>query len=253
MEIQLDYGKELKKLEKEKEEWEKYKKEQESRLNQEKEILMDLQNTINNEKIHNSNKIQINKNDIIEELEKEKSEYENKIKDIESQINSIEEDRELFNDYKNECEGLLNLQLEEITNKKLELIKRKKIVDEEYDNVKKREINYLFNFEKLEKRKKIINDLLYEIKQKEIENKQRAKNIIEETNNFDLRKNEIETNKKIYVEKLNEIKLEKEKISREKKIVENKKNDLLLKLESVNLVGMKLSENKFPKENGKND
>ena len=33
--------------------------------------------------------------------------------------------------------------------------------------------------------------------------------------------------------------------------MENKKNDLLLKLESVNLVGMKLSENKFPKENGK--
>ena len=35
--------------------------------------------------------------------------------------------------------------------------------------------------------------------------------------------------------------------------MENQKNDLLLKLESINLVGMKLCENKLPKEKEENN
>ena len=86
------------------------------------------------------------------------------------------------------------------------------------------------------------------VKQKEIENKQRAKNIINDTSNFDIKKNEIEINKKKFEEKLNEVIIERELLGKEKKIVEAKKNDLLLKLESVNLVGMKLYGNKFGEE-----
>ena len=91
-------------------------------------------------------------------------EYENKIKELETQIGNIQEERKLFTDYKNECESQLKNQLEEIILKKSELEERKKITDEEYDKVLKRELKYISNFEKNEKKKKIINALLDEVK-----------------------------------------------------------------------------------------
>ena len=91
------------------------------------------------------------------------------------------------------------------------------------------------------------------VKQKELENKQRAKNIINDSNNLDIIHNEIEINKKKFEDKLNEVIIEREKLGKEKKLLEVKKNDLLLKLESVNLVGMKLYGNKFGEESEQND
>ena len=249
MKIEFDYGKEMEKLEKEKLEWEKYKKEEEARLDQEKEILLNFKNSYENEKLYNLNKIKKAKDDIIKELQAEKYEYENKIKDLDLQINLIQEDRELFNNYKNESEKRLNMQLKDILTKKAETENIKKVIDEEYNKIEKRELNYLSGIEKLENKKKIINELMDKVKQKEIENKQRAKNIINDTSNFDIKKNEIEINKKKFEEKLNEVIIERELLGKEKKIVEAKKNDLLLKLESVNLVGMKLYGNKFGEEN----
>ena len=253
MKIEFDYEKEMEKLEKEKLEWEKYKKEQEARLDQEKEILLNFKNAYNNENIYNLNKIKNAKIDIIQELQAEKYEYENKIKDLDSKIYLIQEERELFNNYKNESERQLNNQLKDILTKKSETENRKKVIDEEYNKIEKRELNYLHIFEKLENKKKTLNELMDKVKQKELENKQRAKNIINDSNNFDIIHNEIEINTKKFEEKLNEVIIEREKLGKEKKILEAKKNDLLLKLESVNLVGMKLYGNKFGEESEQND
>ena len=129
MKIEFDYGKEMEKLEKEKLEWEKYKKEQEARLDQEKEILLNFKNAYNNENIYNLNKIKKAKINIIQELQAEKYEYENKIKDLDSKIYLIQEERELFNNYKNESERQLNNQLKDILTKKSETENRKKVID----------------------------------------------------------------------------------------------------------------------------
>ena len=245
MNIEFDYDKEMEKLEKEKSEWEKYKREQLERVNQEKEILNNLELSLRNDNIYGFNLEKKIKDTTIKDLEEEKLEYENKIKEIEMEINFIEEEKELFNNYRNDCENQLNTQLLEITKKKSEIEVRKKIVDEQYDNVLKREINYISDSEKLEKKKKIINELLDEVKKKEIENKNRAKDISDYAHNFDNQNNEIEINKKQFDEKLRQVKLEQEKIKKEKKIVEAQKKDLLLRLESINLVGMKLYGNKI--------
>ena len=245
MNIEFDYDKEMEKLEKEKSEWEKYKREQLERVNQEKEILNNLELSLRNDNIYGFNFEKYIKDTTIKDLEEEKLEYENKIKEIEMEINFIEEEKELFNNYRNDCENQLNTQLLEITKKKSEIEVRKKIVDEQYDNVLKRELKYISDSEKLEKKKKIINELLDEVKKKEIENKNRAKDISDYAHNFDNQNNEIEINKKQFDEKLRQVKLEQEKIKKEKKIVEAQKKDLLLRLESINLVGMKLYGNKI--------
>ena len=252
MNLDFDYEKEMEKLNQKKLEWEKQKREQEARLKQEKEILMNFQYSYFNQNLYGINLPKKSKYNIIKDLQNEKMEYENKIKELETQIGNIQEERKLFTDYKNECESQLKNQLEEIISKKSELEERKKITDEEYDKVLKRELKYISNFEKNEKKKKIINALLDEVKRKELENKQKAKNINDIVNNFDIKSNEIEINKKIFEDKFIDIKKEKEKLVKEKKIVEAKKRDLLVRLESINLVGIKLYGQNYGKENEKN-
>ena len=246
MNIEIDYDKEMEKLEKEKLEFEKHKKEQLERINQEKKLLNNFESSLDKEdNIYGFNYEKKIKDTTIKDLEAEKLEYENKIKDIETQINFIEEEKELFNNFRNDCENQLNIQLIEINKKKSEIEEMKKIVDEQYNNVLKRELKYVSDSEKFEKKKKIINELLDEVKNKEIENKNRAKNISDYAHNFDNQNNEIEINKKQFDEKLRQVRLEQEKVNKEKKIVEAKKKDLLLRLESINLVGMKLYGNKM--------
>ena len=253
MNLEFDYEKEKEKLENEKLEWQRHKKMQEDRINLEKEIIRNFENSQNDENVYDYFNIKSSKNNIIREFKAEKLEYENKIKDIETQIYLVEEEKQLFNNYKNECENQLNEQLKEIILKKSELETIKKNIDENYSNVLKREYNYISNSQNLEKKNKLINELLDDIKQKEIENLKRAKDISDISNNFDIKSNEIEINKKKLEDKNIEIDKEKEIINKEKKMLEAKRKDLMIKLESINLVGMKLYGEKFGRTEKIND
>ena len=253
MNLEFDYEKEKEKLENEKLEWQRHKKMQEDRINLEKEIIRNFENSQNDENAYDYFNIKSSKNNIIREFKAEKLEYENKIKDIETQIYLVEEEKQLFNNYKNECENQLNEQLKEIILKKSELETIKKNIDENYSNVLKREYNYISNSQNLEKKNKLINELLEDIKQKEIENLKRAKDISDISNNFDIKSNEIEINKKKFEDKNKEIDKEKEIINKEKKMLEAKRKDLMIKLESINLVGMKLYGEKFGRTEKIND
>ena len=253
MNLEFDYEKEKEKLENEKLEWQRHKKMQEDRINLEKEIIRNFENSQNDENAYDYFNIKSSKNNIIREFKAEKLEYENKIKDIETQIYLVEEEKQLFNNYKNECENQLNEQLKEIILKKSELETIKKNIDENYSNVLKREYNYISNSQNLEKKNKLINELLDDIKQKEIENLKRAKDISDISNNFDIKSNEIEINKKKLEDKNKEIDKEKEIINKEKKMLEAKRKDLMIKLESINLVGLKLYEEKFGRTEKIND
>ena len=253
MNLEFDYEKEKEKLENEKLEWQRHKKMQEDRINLEKEIIRNFENSQNDENVYDYFNIKSSKNNIIREFKAEKLEYENKIKDIETQIYLVEEEKQLFNNYKNECENQLNEQLKEIILKKSELETIKKNIDENYSNVLKREYNYISNSQNLEKKNKLINELLDDIKQKEIENLKRAKDISDISNNFDIKSNEIEINKKKLEDKNKEIDKEKEIINKEKKMLEAKRKDLMIKLESINLVGMKLYGEKFGRTEKIND
>ena len=253
MNLEFDYEKEKEKLENEKLEWQRHKKMQEDRINLEKEIIRNFENSQNDENAYDYFNIKSSKNNIIREFKAEKLEYENKIKDIETQIYLVEEEKQLFNNYKNECENQLNEQLKEIILKKSELETIKKNIDENYSNVLKREYNYISNSQNLEKKNKLINELLDDIKQKENENLKRAKDISDISNNFDIKSNEIEINKKKFEDKNKEIDKEKEIINKEKKMLEAKRKDLMIKLESINLVGLKLYEEKFGRTEKIND
>ena len=253
MNLEFDYEKEKEKLENEKLEWQRHKKMQEDRINLEKEIIRNFENSQNDENACDYFNIKSSKNNIIREFKAEKLEYENKIKDIETQIYLVEEEKQLFNNYKNECENQLNEQLKEIILKKSELETIKKNIDENYSNVLKREYNYISNSQNLEKKNKLINELLDDIKQKEIENLKRAKDISDISNNFDIKSNEIEINQKKLEDKNKEIDKEKEIINKEKKMLEAKRKDLMIKLESINLVGMKLYGEKFGRTEKIND
>ena len=253
MNLEFDYEKEKEKLENEKLEWQRHKKMQEDRINLEKEIIRNFENSQNDENAYDYFNIKSSKNNIIREFKAEKLEYENKIKDIETQIYLVEEEKQLFNNYKNECENQLNEQLKEIILKKSELETIKKNIDENYSNVLKREYNYISNSQNLEKKNKLINELLDDIKQKELENLKRAKDISDISNNFDIKSNEIEINKKKFEDKNKEIDKEKEIINKEKKMLEAKRKDLMIKLESINLVGMKLYGEKFGRTEKIND
>ena len=253
MNLEFDYEKEKEKLENEKLEWQRHKKMQEDRINLEKEIIRNFENSQNDENAYDYFNIKSSKNNIIREFKAEKLEYENKIKDIETQIYLVEEEKQLFNNYKNECENQLNEQLKEIILKKSELETIKKNIDENYSNVLKREYNYISNSQNLEKKNKLINELLDDIKQKELENLKRAKDISDISNNFDIKSNEIEINKKKLEDKNKEIDKEKEIINKEKKMLEAKRKDLMIKLESINLVGMKLYGEKFGRTEKIND
>lgn len=253
MNLEFDYEKEKEKLENEKLEWQRHKKMQEDRINLEKEIIRNFENSQNDENAYDYFNIKSSKNNIIREFKAEKLEYENKIKDIETQIYLVEEEKQLFNNYKNECENQLNEQLKEIILKKSELETIKKNIDENYSNVLKREYNYISNSQNLEKKNKLINELLDDIKQKELENLKRAKDISDISNNFDIKSNEIEINQKKLEDKNKEIDKEKEIINKEKKMLEAKRKDLMIKLESINLVGMKLYGEKFGRTEKIND
>ena len=253
MNLEFDYEKEKEKLENEKLEWQRHKKMQEDRINLEKEIIRNFENSQNDENAYDYFNIKSSKNNIIREFKAEKLEYENKIKDIETQIYLVEEEKQLFNNYKNECENQLNEQLKEIILKKSELETIKKNIDENYSNVLKREYNYISNSQNLEKKNKLINELLDDIKQKELENLKRAKDISDISNNFDIKGNEIEINQKKLEDKNKEIDKEKEIINKEKKMLEAKRKDLMIKLESINLVGMKLYGEKFGRTEKIND
>ncbi len=253
MNLEFDYEKEKEKLENEKLEWQRHKKMQEDRINLEKEIIRNFENSQNDENAYDYFNIKSSKNNIIREYKAEKLEYENKIKDIETQIYLVEEEKQLFNNYKNECENQLNEQLKEIILKKSELETIKKNIDENYSNVLKREYNYISNSQNLEKKNKLINELLDDIKQKELENLKRAKDISDISNNFDIKSNEIEINQKKLEDKNKEIDKEKEIINKEKKMLEAKRKDLMIKLESINLVGMKLYGEKFGRTEKIND
>lgn len=247
----FDYETEKQKFEKEKEEWNNLKKQQESRLKNESNILIGLQESILNQKF-NSKEKKINKINNISELQSLKLLYETKIKDISQQIKTIQEEQELFSKFKEESNSMMKKKIEDLNNiendhnnKKLELSKNVKEIIE-------REKELLQKTAKFEKKKNDLTVLYNEVIRRENENKMRAKNIEDMMKELDQRNCEIENIRRNLKTQSNELKIEKENIEREKKFVQNKKNNLLLKLKSFDFVGMNQMEGKNLDEKEKN-
>ena len=247
----FDYETEKQKLEKEKEEWNSLKKQQESRLKNESNILIGLQESILNQKF-NSKEKKINKINNISELQSLKLLYETKIKDISQQIKTIQEEQELFSKFKEESNTMMKKKIEDLNNiendhnnKKLELSKNvKEIVEKEKELLQK--------IAKFENKKNDLTVLYNEVIRRENENKMRAKNIEDMMKELDQRNCEIENIRRNLKTQSNELKIEKENIEREKKFVQNKKNNLLLRLKSIDFVGMNQMEGKNLDEKEKN-
>ena len=247
----FDYETEKQKLEKEKEEWNSLKKQQESRLKNESNILIGLQESILNHKF-NSKEKKINKINNIYELQSMKLLYETKIKDISQQIKTIQEEQELFSKFKEESNSMMKKKIEDLNNiendhnnKKLELSKNVKEIEE-------KEKELLQKTAKFEKKKNDLTVLYNEVIRRENENKMRAKNIEDMMKELDQRNCEIENIRRNLKTQSNELKIEKENIEREKKFVQNKKNNLLLRLKSIDFVGMNQMEGKNLDEKEKN-
>ena len=251
MNSNFNYEEEKRKLEKEKLEWEKIKKEQESRLQRESNILMSLEESILNRKFHNQQKI-INNVNNISELESLKLLYENKIKDLLSQMNILQEEQQIFNDYKNNSNSLLNKQKEQIDLKINEQDKRKEEISNIISNLENQEKLFIDEISIFEKEKEKLTKLYNEVIKKQNENKMRASAIDDMVKELDKRKNDIENIKKSFVNKLNEIKIEKEKVDKEKAFLQLEKKNLLLRLESIDKVGMKFIGGKNLEEKEKN-
>lgn len=251
MNSNFNYEEEKRKLEKEKLEWEKIKKEQESRLQRESNILMSLEESILNSKFHNKQK-NINNANNISELESLKLLYENKIKDLLSQMNILQEEQQIFNDYKNNSNSLLNKQKEQIDLKINEQDKRKEEISNIISNLENQEKLFIDEISIFEKEKEKLTKLYNEVIKKQNENKMRASAIDDMVKELDKRKNDIENIKKSFVNELNEIKIEKEKVDKEKAFLQLEKKNLLLRLESIDKVGMKFIGGKNLEEKEKN-
>jgi hypothetical protein len=251
MNSNFNYEEEKKKLDKEKLEWEKIKREQESRLQMESNILMSLQESLLNYTLNHQQKNFNNENNI-SELESLKLLYENKIKDLITQINLIEEETKLFNDYKNNSNKLLNEQIEQLKQKELEKGQKKSEILEQMAEIESKEKKIIEEMSIYEKDKKVLTELYNEVIKKQNENTMRAKDIDDMVRELDKRKNEMEEKKREFTNKVNEIKNEKIKVDKEKKYLENEKNNLLLKLESIDIVGMKLIDGSNNEEREKN-
>jgi len=251
MNSNFNYEEEKRKLEKEKLEWEKIKKEQESRLQRESNILMSLEESILNSKFHNQQK-NINNANNISELESLKLLYENKIKDLLSQMNILQEEQQIFNDYKNNSNSLLNKQKEQIDLKINEQDKRKEEISNIISNLENQEKLFIDEISIFEKEKEKLTKLYNEVIKKQNENKMRASAIDDMVKELDKRKNDIENIKKSFVNELNEIKIEKEKVDKEKAFLQLEKKNLLLRLESIDKVGMKFIGGKNLEEKEKN-
>ena len=251
MNSNFNYEEEKRKLEKEKLEWETIKKEQESRLQRESNILMSLEESILNRKFHNQQK-NINIANNISELESLKLLYENKIKDLLSQMNILQEEQQIFNDYKNNSNSLLNKQKEQIDLKINEQDKRKEEISNIISNLENQEKLFIDEISIFEKEKEKLTKLYNEVIKKQNENKMRASAIDDMVKELDKRKNDIENIKKSFVNKLNEIKIEKEKVDKEKAFLQLEKKNILLRLESIDKVGMKFIGGKNLEEKEKN-
>ena len=251
MNSDFNYEEEKKKLETEKLEWAKLKREQESRLQTESNILMSLQESLLNYTLNHQQKNFNNENNI-SELESLKLLYENKIKDLMTQINIIEEETKLFNDYKNNSNKLLNEQIDQLKQKELEQGHKKSEISEKMAEIESKEKQIVEERSEYEKDKKVLTELYNEVIRKQNENKMRAKDIDDMVRELDKRKNEIEEKKREYANKVNEIKNEKIKVDKEKRYLEIEKNNLLLKLESIDLVGMKFIDGNNIEEKEKN-
>lgn len=251
MNSNFNYEEEKGKLEKEKLEWEKIKKEQESRLQRESNILMSLEESILNRKFHNQQK-NINNANNISELESLKLLYENKIKDLLSQMNILQEEQQIFNDYKNNSNSLLNKQKEQIDLKINEQDKRKEEISNIISNLENQEKLFIDEISIFEKEKEKLTKLYNEVIKKQNENKMRASAIDDMVKELDKRKNDIENIKKSFVNKLNEIKIEKENVDKEKAFLQLEKKNILLRLESIDKVGMKFIGGKNLEEKEKN-
>ena len=251
MNSNFNYEEEKRKLEKEKLEWETIKKEQESRLQRESNILMSLEESILNRKFHNQQK-NINIANNISELESLKLLYENKIKDLLSQMNILQEEQQIFNDYKNNSNSLLNKQKEKIDLKINEQDKRKEEISNIISNLENQEKLFIDEISIFEKEKEKLTKLYNEVIKKQNENKMRASAIDDMVKELDKRKNDIENIKKSFVNKLNEIKIEKEKVDKEKAFLQLEKKNILLRLESIDKVGMKFIGGKNLEEKEKN-
>lgn len=251
MNSNFNYEEEKRKLEKEKLEWEKIKKEQESRLQRESNILMSLEESILNSKFHNKQK-NINNANNISELESLKLLYENKIKDLLSQMNILQEEQQIFNNYKNNSNSLLNKQKEQIDLKINEQDKRKEEISNIISNLENQEKLFIDEISLFEKEKEKLTKLYNEVIKKQNENKMRASAIDDMVKELDKRKNDIENIKKSFVNKLNEIKIEKEKVDKEKAFLQLEKKNILLRLESIDKVGMKFIGGKNLEEKEKN-
>ena len=251
MNSNFNYEEEKRKLEKEKLEWETIKKEQESRLQRESNILMSLEESILNRKFYNQQK-NINNANNISELESLKLLYENKIKDLLSQMNILQEEQQIFNDYKNNSNSLLNKQKEQIDLKINEQDKRKEEISNIISNLENQEKLFIDEISIFEKEKEKLTKLYNEVIKKQNENKMRASAIDDMVKELDKRKNDIENIKKSFVNELNEIKIEKEKVDKEKAFLQLEKKNLLLRLESIDKVGMKFIGGKNLEEKEKN-
>lgn len=251
MNEQFDYETENQKLEKEKEEWNNLKKQQESRLKNELNILISLQESLLNYKYYNKEK-KDNKINNISELQSLKLLYENKIQDISHQIKTIQEEQELFSKFKEESNSVMKKKLEDLNNKENGHNQKKHELSEKLKEVQEKEKELLQKTSKYEKRKNDLTELYNEVIRRENENKMRAKNIEDMMKKLDQRNCEIQNIKRNLKAQSNELKIEKENIEREKKIVLNKKNNLLLRLKSIDYVGINQMEGQNLDEKEKN-
>ena len=251
MNSNFNYEEEKQKLEKEKLEWEKIKKEQESRFQKENNILMSLQESILNYKLHHQHPNFNNLNNT-SELESLKVLYKNKIKDLSTQINVLQEEQQLFYKYKENTISLLNKQIEQLNQKNFGKEAKNEDISEKLAEIEKKEKIILEEIYRYEEDKKLLTELYNEVIMKKNENKMRASDINDMVKELDVRKNQIERIKKELPNKVNEIKDEIIKVDKEKKKMEIEKNNLLLRLESIDLVGMKLINGKNMEEKEKN-
>ena len=150
LDLQNDYQFEKQKLEKEKLEWSKIQKEQELRLKQESNILINLQETILNIKIPKLEKSLSNSTNI-SELESLKLLYENKLKDLFHQKKLLEEEQLLFNKYRNETNDLLNKQLQDLNTKSGQQELKKREISAKIEELEEKEKKIIKKVENLKK------------------------------------------------------------------------------------------------------
>jgi len=237
MDLFFDYEKEKQKFEQEKLEFKRIQKEHESRLQHESNLLINLQESILNNHLKLKEK-NINDDNDKNELESLKLLYEIKLQDLSSQINLLQEDEKLFNNYKDKYILSLNNHLEELKKQNIEQTKKKQEISEKIQDLEKKEKEIIDKVSKKENEKKMLTEFYNKSINKENENKDRAMVIDTQVKEFDRKKEQNEDIKKQLITKIQELKIAKENIDKKKQKLKMEKNNLLLKLESIDIIGM---------------